>query len=136
MLARRLMPRFPCRWPVEVQGPRGERFFAQASEISGGGIGIVVDHVAAVHLAPGGSLLSPAAPIVAVLVHPSGKEDPGSDLRLDGQVRHIRRLSQQQYLIGVHFVDPDAARRLVQRATASGAGRSPRLAAVPLRGDA
>jgi len=130
------MARFPCRWPVEVQSPRGERFFAQASEISGGGIGVLVDHVAAVHLAPGGGVLSPAAPVVRLLLHPSGKEDPGSDLRLDGQVRHIRRLSQQQYLIGVHFLDPDAARRVVQRATASVAGRSPRLAAVPLRGDA
>jgi hypothetical protein len=125
------MPRFPCRLRVEVQDPRGERFLAQASEISGGGIGLLVDQAVAVHLAPGGSVLSPAAPVVRLLLHPSGKED-GNDLWLKGRVRHIRRLSQQQYLIGVHFEDPDAARRLVQRVTGAGR-RSPPLASVPLR---
>jgi hypothetical protein len=127
------MPRFPCRWPVEVEGPHGERFFAQASEISGGGIGIVVDHVAAVHLAPGGSILSPAAPVVRLLLHPSGTEDAGSDVRLEGRVRHVRRLSQQQYLIGVHFVDSDVARRLLQRLNASRRRRPSLVLAVPLQ---
>lgn len=124
------MTRVPCRWPVEVQGPRGERFFGQASEISGGGVGLLVDAVAAVRLAPGGSILGPAAPVVGLVLHPAGAGNSGSDIRLEGRVRHIRRLSQQQYLIGVNFVDPESARRLVQRATAAGQGRPAPLLAV------
>lgn len=124
------MPRVSCRWPVEVQGPLGERFFGQTAEVSGGGVGLLVDAVAAVRLAPGGSILGPAAPVVGVVLHPSGGENAGSDIRLEGRVRHIRRLSQQQYLIGVHFVDPDSARWLVQRATAAAQGRPTPLSAA------
>lgn len=112
------MPRFPFRWPVEVRGPGGERFFAHSSEISGRGIGMVVDHPTAVGLAPGGTVLGPRTPLIGVQLQIPG-QDSASDVRIEGRVRHIRRLSQQEYLIGVNFVDPDAALRLVQRVRAS-----------------
>lgn len=113
------MPRFPFRWPVQVLGPRGERFFARSSEISGRGIGMVVDHLTAVRLAPGGTLLGPHTPLIGVQLEVPG-EDAGGDVQLEGRVRHIRRLSQQEYLVGVHFVDPEAALQVVQRVRASG----------------
>ncbi|MGM0811928.1 MAG: PilZ domain-containing protein [Pseudomonadota bacterium] len=113
------MPRFPFRWPVEVRGPRGERFFARSSEISGRGIGMVVDHLTAVGLAPGGTVLGPHTPVIGVQLQVPG-EDAEAGIRLEGRVRHIRRLSQQQYLVGVNFVDPDAALQVVHRVRASG----------------
>ncbi len=114
------MPRVLCRCPVEVRASRGERFFGQVSDISRGGIGLLVDAVAAIRLAPGGRILGPAAPVVAVVLHRSGMGDSRPGIQLEGRIRHVRRLSQQQYLIGVHFVDPDSVRHLVQQAIAAG----------------
>ncbi|TVP92723.1 MAG: PilZ domain-containing protein [Thioalkalivibrio sp.] len=113
------MPRFPFRWPVEVSGPRGERFFARSAEISGRGIGMVVDHPTAVGLAPGGTVPGPHTPPIGVQLQVPG-EDSAGGVRIEGRVRHIRRLSQQEYLVGVNFVDPDAALQLVQRVRSSG----------------
>lgn len=112
------MPRFPFRWPLEVRGPRGERFVGHSAEISGRGMGMVVDQSTAVGLAPGGAVLGPHAPLIGVHLRIPG-QDSASDVRIDGRVRHIRRLSQQEYLIGVNFVDPDAALQLIQRVRAS-----------------
>ncbi len=106
----RLSPRLRCEWPVEVLGPGGQHFPAQSAEISALGIGVLVDHSTARSLVPDGGIPRPDAPPVAVVVHVPGPVTAG-DLPLEGRVRHIRRLSQAQYLLGVKFTDPDLTHR-------------------------
>lgn len=114
---RRLSPRFGCRWPVEVDGRHGDRFYAQTVEVSSAGISMLVDPVTAIRLAPAGGILHPSLPTIALRVRTPGP-DPGAAFQLEGRVRHIRRLSQQQYLIGVQLVDPAAAQPLLQAVAA------------------
>ena len=124
MSEQRLSPRFFCRWPVEIVGPEDRRFHAQAADSSVTGMAMLVDRAAAACLAPAGGVLSPRVPPVSVSVQVPGQAEVGK-LRLQGRIRHIRRLSQDQYLIGVRFIDPDAPRLpeitvLVERAMSSG----------------
>lgn len=113
MKERRLSPRFGCRWPVEVHGRHGDRFYAQTVEVSPAGISMLVDPVTAIRLAPAGSILHPSLPTIALQVRTPGPEQVVA-FPLEGRVRHIRRLSQQQYLIGVQLIDPDAAQPLLR----------------------
>jgi c-di-GMP-binding flagellar brake protein YcgR len=121
----RLSPRFFCRWPVEIVGPEDRRFQAQAADISVTGMAMLVDRVAAAFLAPTGGVLSPRVPPVSVAVQAPGHAEVGK-LRFEGRVRHIRRLSQEQYLIGIKFTDPDASFQHELRALVEQAMRSPR----------
>lgn len=123
MTEQRLAPRFACRWPVEVDGPEHRRFHAQAADISETGIAMLVDRAAAACLAPSGGVLSPRVPPVSIAVQVPGQPGVGGP-RLEGRVRHIRRLSQEQYLIGIKFIEPDASRLLEIRALVEQAMRS------------
>lgn len=125
MSEQRLSPRFVCRWPVEIVGPEGRRFRAQAADISVTGMAMLVDRIAATVLAPSGGLLNPRVPPVSVAVHAPGHVEVGR-LRFEGRVRHIRRLSQEQYLLGIKFTDPDASIRLELQALVEQAMHSPR----------
>ena len=125
MSEQRLSPRFVCRWPVEIVGPEERRFHAQAADISVTGMAMLVDRVAAACLAPSGGVLSPRVPPVSVAVQAPGQVEVGQ-LRFEGRVRHIRRLSQEQYLIGIRFTDPDASLQLELQALVDQAMRSPR----------
>lgn len=123
MSEQRLAPRFFCRWPVEVVGPQERRFHAQAADISVKGIAMLVDRAAAACLAPSGGVLSPRVPPVSIVVQAPGQPGVGSP-RLEGRVRHIRRLSQEQYLIGIKFSEPDACHLLEIRTLVEQAMRS------------
>lgn len=98
----------------------GQHFTAQSAEISALGIGVLVDQSAALSLVPDGGIPKPGVSSIAVLVHVSDPLQAG-ELSLEGRVRHVRRLSQAQYLLGVKFTDPDpghqvAIQALVDRA--------------------
>lgn len=123
MSEQRLAPRFFCRWPVEVVGPEDRRFHAQAADISVTGIAMLVDRAAAACLAPSGGLLSPRVPPVSIAVQAPGNPGVGSR-RLKGRVRHIRRLSQEQYLVGIKFIEPDASHGVEIKALVEQAMRS------------
>lgn len=125
MSEQRLSPRCVCRWPVEIVGPEDRRFHAQAADISVTGMAMLVDRVAAAFLTPSGGVLNPRVPPVSVAVQAPGHVDVGK-LRFEGRVRHIRRLSQEQYLVGIKFTDPDASLRLELQALVEQAMRSPR----------
>jgi len=125
MSEQRLSPRFFCRWPVEIVGPEERRFRAQAADISLTGMAMLVDRGAAASLAPSGGLLNPRVPPVSVAVQAPGHAGVGK-LHFEGRVRHVRRLSQEQYLIGIKFTDPDASLQLELQALVEQAMRSPR----------
>lgn len=125
MSEQRLSPRFVCRWPVEIIGPEERRFHAQAADISVTGMAMLVDRLAAAALAPSGGVLNPQVPPVSVAVQAPGHVEVGQ-LRFEGRVRHVRRLSQEQYLIGIRFTDPDASLQLELQALVDQAMRSPR----------
>ncbi|TVP83331.1 PilZ domain-containing protein [Thioalkalivibrio sp.] len=124
MSEQRLSPRFACRWPVEIVGPEERRFRAQAADISLTGMAMLVDRGVAAFLAPSGGMLNPGVPPVSVAVQAPEYAEVGK-LRFEGRVRHIRRLSQEQYLIGIRFTDPDASLQLELQALVEQAMRSP-----------
>lgn len=53
-------------------------------------------------LAQGGGILTPGDRLRIVL---PGATGAGAELSLEGRVRHVRRLSQEQYQVGVWFAD-------------------------------
>ena len=87
---------------VELLGSRGERFFAQSYDISLNSIGLDIERSAVIGLAQSGALLTPGDSLVVVV---NGPDDVSASLA--GRVRHVRRLSHDQYVVGVWFVDPD-----------------------------
>jgi len=115
MQERRLSPRYPFTRPVEVRGRRREVFAARSCDISGAAIGLVMARSAVIALAQGGSILTTGDQFEVVLAR--------DGLSLDCRVRHIRRLSQEQYMVGAWFADltpeqESALALLLQEATA------------------
>ena len=108
MQDRRLFPRYSYNSPVELRSRQGARFDAQSWEVSSVGIGLLMERSTVAALAQGGSILSTGDQFELIMV---GAADPyfGDSLRVDCRVRHVRRLSQEQYLIGAWFVDPSPA---------------------------
>lgn len=121
MEERRLFPRFTFARPVELRSPDGAGFGAESNEISAAGVGMLVSRDAVVSLAQGGSLLTPGDPLDVSI---NGAED---DLELPGvhcRVKHVRRLSQDRYLVSVWFAELDSAQkrvvdRLIEQARAA-----------------
>ena len=101
---------------MELLSARGERFTAQSHDVSANSIGLDMDRATVVGLAQGGVQLTPGDSVVVLV---DGRDD--TRVTLAGRVRHVRRLSHEQYVVGVWFVDPDpigeaALENLVERA--------------------
>lgn len=97
MQERRLSPRYPFTRPLDVRGRHGEVFAARSCDISAAAIGLLMARSVVIALAQGGSILT-AGDQFEVVVARNG-------LSLDCRVRHIRRLSQEQYMVGAWFAD-------------------------------
>ena len=113
---RRFVPRYPLKLSVELLGAHDERFSAQSHDISLNSIGLDMERTAVLGLAQGGTQLSPGDSVVVIV---NGQGD--LTITLAGRVRHVRRLSHEQYVVGVWFVDPDpigeaALQNLVEQA--------------------
>jgi c-di-GMP-binding flagellar brake protein YcgR len=105
-----MFPRFPLERPVRLDGPNGDSFVASSCDISAGGAGLLVSREAAVALAQGGSVLTTGDHVRLSLVA-ADAASAAAGLSLDCRVKHVRRLSQDQYLVGVWFSDQDPAQQ-------------------------
>ena len=93
---------------VTVCGAGAQRFAAITSDVSLHGMGLTMARDAVVSLAQGGALLMPGDRIEVVLSRHVASADGVIGPTLNGRVRHVRRLSQRDYHIGVWFdgLDP------------------------------
>jgi c-di-GMP-binding flagellar brake protein YcgR len=124
MQERRLFPRYSLSQPVGLLGPLGERFEARTSEISMTGIGLLMHRDTVVALAQGGSILTAGDRLRVRL--PGAADTPfASVLDIDCQVRLVRRLSQDEYIVVVLFTDVDAAQKAALAAIVEEAKASP-----------
>ena len=80
-------------------------FEVVASDVSAVGVGCRVSREAVIALAQGGSVLTPGDRLRLTL---GGRcADPAEGVEFDGRVRHVRRLSRDEYLVGLVFDEPD-----------------------------
>ena len=126
MQERRLFPRYPIERSVELLGAQGARFQARTSDISATGLGLRLSRAAVLALAQGGTILTTGDDIQLAVARGSSDPWPG-ELSLNCRVKHVRRLSQDEYLVGVWLIDPSPAQKsgleaLVAEARSSGAG--------------
>lgn len=101
MQERRLFPRYSYEQPIQLVGLSGELFNAESSDISINGIVLQTSRHAVVGLAQGGAVLT-AGDRVRLRLFPE-TANGGSGIFLEGRARHVRRLSQDRYLVGVWF---------------------------------
>jgi hypothetical protein len=105
MQERRLTPRYTYTQPVELRDRRGVRYQGSSCEISVSGISLLLSRNVVVAMAQGGSLLNTGDRFQLIL---SGTLNPSTQggLTLECRVRHVRRLSREEYQVGVWFVEP------------------------------
>ncbi|WP_078120073.1 PilZ domain-containing protein [Thiosocius teredinicola] len=101
MQERRLFPRYSYEQPMQLVGLDGELFDAESSDISVNGIVLQTTRHAVVGLAQGGAILT-AGDRVKLRLYPETANN-GNGILLEGRARHVRRLSQDRYLVGVWF---------------------------------
>jgi len=107
---RRLSPRYACTQPVELRDRRGVRYQGRTCEISNSGISLLLSRNVVVAMAQGGSILTTGDRFKMILsgtLNPS----PQGGLTLECRVRHVRRLSREEYQIGVWFVEPSVGQK-------------------------
>ncbi len=86
---------------MQLVGLDGELFDAESSDISVNGIVLQTTRHAVVGLAQGGAILT-AGDRVKLRLYPETANN-GNGILLEGRARHVRRLSQDRYLVGVWF---------------------------------
>lgn len=79
------------------------RFAANTVDVSLTGMGLLIDRYAVLALAQGGSVLTPGDSFDLVLCPFVEAVDGVIGPKLEARVRHVRRLSQQEYHVGVWF---------------------------------
>lgn len=101
MQERRRVPRFnyACALPVRRAG--GEQLPAFTTDVSLTGMGLKITRQALLVLADGDRLLMPGDRFEIVL--PAADPARESQLGLSARVRHVRRVSLEQYHVGVWF---------------------------------
>lgn len=104
MQDRRLYPRYTFTRPVELRSPAGEAFAGESCDISVAGVGLLVARSAVLALAQGGSILTTGDELRLMLMA-AGDALSAISLGLDCRVKHVRRLSQEQYMVSALFAD-------------------------------
>ena len=105
MQERRLFLRHSFSQSVELRGPKGTRYDVRSSDISVVGISLLMPRHIVVALAQGGSILTIGDRFQVLL---PGTLNPSLEggLTLECRVKHVRRLSREEYQVGVWFLDP------------------------------
>ena len=107
MIERRLSPRYPLDWPLDVRAPTELAFDAQLTDISATGIGFLTSHTAVQGLAQGGGLLTPGDRVSVEWRVRTG-DVLAESLEMECRVRHVRRIARDRFHVGALFIDPDA----------------------------
>ena len=98
----RLTIRYPCRRSLKLRGGGGALVVAQSTEVSLRGIGLLVDREAVLALGGDGTIPPVGDPLELLL--PPAEGTPGTgDVACPGRVRHLRRVAQHQYHLGLAF---------------------------------
>jgi hypothetical protein len=123
MQDRRPIPRYSFEQPVALRAPGGTQYEARSCDISVAGMGLLAPHKVVVALAQAGSILTTGDSFQLAL--PGTLNDSAlGGLTLDCRAKHVRRLSRDEYQVGVWFIEPTAAQTaalaaLVQEARSS-----------------
>lgn len=120
MIDRRHFPRYNCQAQFRIITPDEQVFAAEACDISDAGISLTISHAVITGLSNTGLHLDVGEKFqLSPLLISQG--NALQDIQIDCQVMHIRRLSQDHYLIGAWFNEPDKTalayiNRLIQNA--------------------
>lgn len=112
---RRLFPRYPLALAVELRSKWGARYTGQGRDLSRGGLTVVVRRAVIAQLVQGRATLAAGDEFqVGLASAPPG----ATEIRLGAvcRVSHVRRLSQEDYLIGVRFAELSAAQQMALNA--------------------
>jgi len=104
-----LVPRYRYSTEVTVCQSSGKRFSVQTTDVSLHGMGLLMRRDVVVALAQGGSVLTPGDRFDVVLSPNVSEADGLIGPTVPGRVRHVRRLSQHEYHVGLLFEDIDTA---------------------------
>jgi hypothetical protein len=107
---RRISPRYSYTQSVELRGLDGARFEARSSDISAVGMSLLMAREVVVALAQGGSILTTGDRFQLLLPGTLNLSLEGG-LTLDCRVRHVRRLSRDEYQVGAWFLDPTSGQQ-------------------------
>jgi len=105
MLDRRLISRVSFAQTVELRNHAGGQFDARSCDISVTGMGLLMTRDTVVALAQGGSILM-TGDRFQVLLRGTLNPSLAGGLTLKCRVEYVRRLSRDEYQIGVLFLDP------------------------------
>lgn len=111
-----MVPRYRYKMEVTVCHNGGTSFAARTSDVSQHGMGLQLGREVVVALAQGGSVLTPGDRFEVVLSPHIASADGVIGPTLLARVRHVRRLSQSDYHVGVWFNDPDASQQAALQA--------------------
>lgn len=103
-----MVPRYRYSMELTVCRESGRRFAARTCDVSIDGMGLYLTHDAVLALAQGGNLLTPGDSFDVVLSPNVEDADAIIGPRLGSRVRHVRRLSRNEFLVGIRFNDLDA----------------------------
>lgn len=101
MNERRSFLRYACELEVKISGQDDDIYMAQACDISEEGISMLVPRPAVSSLSYTGLNFDIGDRVKIALVHTTDS----SERQIVCSVSHTRRLSQEQYLVGIHFED-------------------------------
>ena len=102
MQERRLYPRFPAEWSVQLSHDAAAWHDAETCNVSVAGLGFTVTRATVVALARNGNLLMPGDSIQVQFV--DGPGCPGMDAAVECLIKQVRRVSQAEYVVGGEFV--------------------------------
>ena len=98
MIERRFFPRYHCEMQFKLHGEKDQEFFVNCEEISEAGLSFMVSLSILNSLADAGQAMEIGNRFQITL-----PADPQFELSIECQIMHMRRLSQEHYLIGVWF---------------------------------
>ena len=104
MQERRLFPRHPFIRDLVLVGGNGHHFSGRSTDLSMGGITMCMPRAAVVGLAQGGKNLMPGD---QVTVRMAEVIDSQTGIELKCRVTNVRRLSQDEYLVGAWLSDSE-----------------------------
>lgn len=111
MIERRFFPRYHCEMQFKLHGEKDQEFFVNCEEISQAGLSFMVSLSVLNSLADTGNPMEIGNRFKITL-----PADPQFELSIECQIMHMRRLSQELYLIGVRFgKSTDQDRAIIDR---------------------